>query len=407
MKVLLFANSDWYLYNFRRALAEEVARAGMEVVLVSPPGNHCARFGEIGLRWIPLAMDRRSLNPWRELGVIFELTRIYRSERPDLVHHFTLKAICYGSIAAHFAGVPARVNAITGLGYVYSSSHLLARSLRPLLSGVLRFALSGRRTRAIFQNADDQARLTRSNLVALDRSRLIRGSGVDTSRFRPSPARNAGPVRVLMATRLLWSKGVGEYVQAAHRLRDAGFALQFVLAGAPDTANPDSVTESCIEAWRAEGVVQVLGHVEDMHTLLQTVDIVALPTSYAEGIPRVLLEAAAAGLAIIASNTSGCREIVEDGKTGILIPSGDTQALTSAIVRLAMNSAMRVALGREARMKVERQFEEKDIIAQTLKVYQEVLDERPGFGRHHELASSADQLSPAPSQSAGAGRGRE
>ena len=191
-KIVLFANTDWYLYNFRRSLALALREAGHEVLLLSPPGEYGARLRALGLRWEPVPMDRRSLNPLREAAVLAHLWRLFRRERPDLVHGFTIKCAVYGSLAARAAGVPARVNAVTGMGYVFTSTDAKARALRPLVRLLMRAALDGRDARLILQNPDDVAVFEQARLVAPGHIRLIPGSGVDCVRFAPGESVGRG-----------------------------------------------------------------------------------------------------------------------------------------------------------------------------------------------------------------------
>ena len=212
-KLVLFANTEWYLYNFRRSLALALQQAGYELLMISPPGPYGEKLRALGLRWEPLPMDRRSLNPLRELQLLNHLGRLFRRERPALVHGFTIKCAVYGSLAARLAGVPARVNAVTGMGYVFTSSDAKARLLRPLVRVLLRLALDGDRARLILQNPDDAALFEQAGLVDALRVRLIPGSGVDCARFTAHTREHASvPMRVLLATRLLWDKGLAEYV---------------------------------------------------------------------------------------------------------------------------------------------------------------------------------------------------
>lgn len=375
MKILLFANTDWYLFNFRLPLAKSIKQLGVEVVLVSPPGKYGARLREEGFRWIPVQMNRRSLNPWSEAEFVLELFKVYRSERPTLVHHFTIKSVVYGSIAARLAGVRNRVNAVAGLGYVFTSTTVHARLLRPVLRLLMRFALRGNHCRLILQNRDDCALFIKNRLVAQDQIRLIRGSGVNTTRFfnAPSSQSSSGVVRVVLATRLLWEKGVGDYADAARTLKNSGSNIEFLLAGSPDNGNPASVNQEIISEWATEGILVALGHIDDMAELLSQVDIVVLPTSYGEGTPRILLEAAASGLPIVATDVPGCREIVIDGLNGLLIPARDSCALVEAIKYLADNPQERVRMGQAGRKKVLAEFDEQAVIGATVDVYRELL----------------------------------
>ena len=374
MKVLLFANTDWYLYNFRLGLAKFLRDNGFEVVMISPQGPYGPRLVAEGFRWIPLQMDRRSLNPWRELRLIAQIASILRAEKPALVHNFTIKCVVYGSLAARWAGVQARVNAVTGLGYVFIGQDFRARLLRPIVGALLKLAFNGIAARLIVQNQDDSAAFVDAGLVLKDFVRLIKGSGVDTSRFYPRlEARPAGSLRVLLASRLLWDKGIGEYVEAARQIKRQGLAVEFLLAGDIDSGNPASVSADDVESWRAAGIVRPLGHVEDMAVLLSDIDVMVLPSSYGEGVPRSLIEAAACGLPIITTDAPGCREIVEEGVNGYLVPVRDAHALADAIRRLYANPALRQSMGQAGREKVLKEFDERIVFEKTLAVYRELL----------------------------------
>lgn len=375
MKVILFANTDWYLWNFRRNLVETLCRQNWEVCLVTPPGSYHERLRALGAKWLEVPMCRNGTNPIRELLVIAALWSIYRREHPDIVHHFTLKSVIHGSLAAWLAGIDVRVNAIAGLGYIFSSDALKARLLRPVVRFLLRAALSGESSATIFQNPDDAEDFTKSGLVQSCRTRLIRGSGVDTACFTSGPRLGNSPCRVLLAARLLWSKGVGEYVAAARTLKTS-LPVEFLVAGAPDDGSPDAIPDEQLNSWRAEGHVQFLGHVDDMSRLLGTIDIVVLPSRYAEGVPRILLEGAAASAALIATDRPGCREVIEHNVNGLLIPPGDVPALVSALRTLILDPGARVRLGQSARRKIEFEFEESRVVEATLEVYQQLLSAR-------------------------------
>ena len=380
MKILLFANTDWYLYNFRRSLALAVKSAGHDVLLVSPAGPYGQKLIELGLRWIPAPMERRSLNPFRELALLVWLWRLVRGERADVVHSFTIKCSVYGGLAARFAGA-ARVNAVAGMGYVFISDKPLARTLRPIVRTLLRMALGGARTRLILQNLDDVALFEKNGIASAARIRLIPGSGVDCGRFIP-PARSErrGPLRVGLAARMLWDKGVREFVEAARILKMQGRALHFQLAGGPDPGNPASIPEPVLREWQAAGLVDWLGHVDDMPALLASTDIVVLP-SYREGLPKSLIEAAACARPLITTDVPGCREVVTDGIDGLLVPACDALALAQAIARLQDDPSFARRLGEAARAKALAHYDERRIVARTLDVYRELLDDPPTYAR--------------------------
>lgn len=375
-KIILFANTDWYLYNFRRSLARAVQTAGHEVLLISPPGEYGARFRELGLRWEPLpAMDRRSLNPLRELRALAELVTLFRREQPTLVHNFTIKCAVYGSIAAMLAGVRARINAVAGLGYVFASADRRARLLRPLVRALMRFALRGRRSRLILQNHDDARMFLAHRLIEDARVRVIAGSGVDCNRFVPQTRSRNDPPRVLLAARLLWEKGVKEYVQASRTLRAQGRRVRFLLAGASDPGNPAAVPEASVRGWVDEGLVEWIGHVDDMPALFASTDIFVLPSYYREGLPKSLIEAAACATPLITTDMPGCRDVVVDGVDGLIVPPRDAEALCAAIVRLLDAPELARKLGLAARAKALAKFDERIVIRRTLETYDEVLDD--------------------------------
>jgi len=370
-RIALFANSDWYLFNFRRSLAEHLRAAGFEVILLSPDGPYGERLREAGFDWRAVPLRRTSLNPFAELAFVLWLARLFRRERPDLVHGFTLKPVVYGAIAARLAGVKARVSSVAGLGFVFINPRPTARALRPLVRLMLQFALAGGRSRLILQNADDVALFERQGLARPQHIRLIAGSGVDLARFTP-PARDdrAGPV--LMVARLLWDKGVAEFVEAARRLRGEGRNLRFAVAGDADPGNPAAVDAETLAQWKAEGVVDFLGHVEDAPALVRQASMVVLP-SYREGLPKSLIEAAACARPLITTDAPGCRGVVTHQADGLLVPVRDAGALADAIARLDDDPALARRLGRAAREKAVREFDEAIVIARTVAVYDELL----------------------------------
>ncbi|WP_243038990.1 glycosyltransferase family 4 protein [Dyella sedimenti] len=378
-KVVLFANTDWYLYNFRRSLILALQGAGYDVLLVSPPGPYGDMLRALGVRWQPVPLDRRSLNPLRELAFLRRFAQLLRAEHPQLIHGFTIKCAVYGSLAARLAKVPARVNAVAGLGYVFTSTDTRARVLRPVVRGLLRLALGGRAARLILQNPDDVAMFEQVNLVDRSRIHLIAGSGVDCSRFQAASGdRLAEPMKVLLAARLLWDKGIAEYIEAARQLLADGRSIRFLMAGTPDPGNPAAVSPDEVRGWVAEGLVEWLGHVDDMPALFASVDVVVLP-SYREGLPKSLIEAAACALPLVTTDVPGCREVVSNGEDGLLVPARDAQALARAIARLHDDPELARGLGRAARVKALAEFDERIVIEKTMAVYRELL---PARGNH-------------------------
>ncbi len=379
MKAVLFANSDWYLYNFRLNLAAALCDAGHQVLLVSPPGPYGEKLQALGFRWIAAPMRRRSLNPFSELGLVLWLWNLLRRERADLVHGFTIKCAVYGSLAGRLAGVPARVSAVTGMGYVFTSDATKARLLRPLVRAVMRMAFGGPGVRLILQNADDKKLVEQAGIVEPATVRLIAGSGVDCRRFSPDLNRARASIalrfRVLLASRMLWDKGIQEFIDAARQLRAEHRDIDFLLAGAPDPGNPASIPETTLRAWVEEGLVQWLGHVDDMPALFHSVDAVVLP-SYREGLPKGLVEAAACGLPLVTTDAPGCREVVTPEVDGLLVPVRDSVALARAIARLQDDPSLAARLGAAARAKALANFDARIIVWRTIDVYRELSQKR-------------------------------
>jgi glycosyltransferase involved in cell wall biosynthesis len=313
-------------------------------------------------------LSRRHGNPLREL---IGLTRLYFHERPDIVHHVALKPVVYGSIAARFACVPGRVNAVAGLGWLFTSDQGLMRLVRPVVRWTLARLLDARGSLTIVQNPDDRALLIHAHLPEA-RLRLIRGAGVDTALFHPAPE-PSGPVCIVLAARMLWNKGVEEFVRAAQILTEAGVCARFILVGDPDPGNPASVPVEVLRAWHGRNGVEWRGRRDDMPSVFHAAHIACLPSYYREGLPKVLLEAAACGLPIVATDAPGCREIVRDGENGFLVPVRDAETLAKALRNLIDHPALRAQMGRRGRQIVLEEFSQDRVIADTLAVYQELL----------------------------------
>lgn len=372
MRIVLFANTDWFLFNFKLALAQALRARGDEVILLSPPGEFGPRLRALGFRWEPLPVSRSGINPFAELCVIRRIARLYREVRPDVVHHFTIKCVIYGSFAARRAGVHAIVNSVTGLGFALLATTAKARLVRPVVLALYRRALRG--TQVIFQNRDNRDTLARHGVLEHCGVQVVAGDGIDTRQFCPAPAVD-GKI-VLMMARLLYSKGVAEYVAAARAVRETMPDVRFLLAGAPDPGNPESIADADIAAWKAQGSVEFLGQRSDVVELNQSASIVVLASTQGEGIPRALLEGAACGVPMVATDVPGCRDLVLDGETGLLVPPADAGALTAALLRLLSDEVARVHMGSAARARTEQIFSDREIIAQTCAVYRLALGEK-------------------------------
>lgn len=366
MKILLFANTDWYLYNFRLALAEALRARGDQVVLVSPEGAYAPRLQELGFHWICFPLKRRGLNPLDEVWTLVRLFKLYRRENPDLVHQFTVKCVLYGSLVCHLLGIRRVVNSVTGLGYVFTEGDGARSWLRGLIKVFYRLIL--RRTWVIFQNPTDEALFLKNRLVERGRVALIQGSGVDTRLFSPQPEPDGPPLAILPA-RLLWDKGVGEFVEAARRLKTEGLRARFALVGDSDPDNPAGVPAAQVKLWEKEGMVEWWGWRSDMAAVYAQAHIVCLP-SYREGMSKTLIEAAACGRPIITCNVPGCREVVQPGISGLLVPPRNAPALADAMKRLIHNPDERKSMGAFGRKIAEDQFSMELVLSQTLAFYE-------------------------------------
>lgn len=365
-RLLFLVTEDWYFVSHRLALAVEARRTGFDVAVATRLGSYRWAIEAAGLRAIAFEMNRCGLNPIGLLREALALARLFRRERPDVVHLVALRPVVVGGLAASLAGVRHVVSAVTGMGFLFTEGGRLPW-VRKIVQRLLPRLLS--RGLTIVQNEDDARQLLSFGL-SCERIRLIPGAGVDTARFTPRAPSGGIPV-VMMASRLLWDKGVGEFVAAARRLRDCG--ARFVLVGAIDADNPASVSEAELTQWVAEGVVEWWGHREDMATTLSEATVFCLPSSYREGLPKVLLEAMACGKPCITTEAPGCRDAVRHGDNGLLVPVKDADALAAAIARLLADPTLCQRMGARSRQRAVEEFSQKRVIADTLAVYQEML----------------------------------
>lgn len=371
MRLLFVVNSPAFFLSHRLPVALAARRSGYEVHVATAPGKAVTEIIGQGLVHHAIPISRSGIQPLGELNTFWNLWRLLGRVRPDILHLVTIKPVLYGGIAARFLRVPGVVAAISGLGTVFINDGVKVRLLRWLIKPLYRLALSQKNSRIIFQNPDDQAVVTRMGAVRSDRAVLIRGSGVDLSEYPVRPEPMGTPV-VVFASRLLKDKGIREFVEAARLLRSRNVRVRFRVIGSPDPHNPASVTEQDIIAWRDEGMVEFLGYRTDIPQLFSQSNLVVLPSYYGEGLPKVLIEAAASGRAVITTNHPGCRDAIEPGKTGLLVPVRDADALADAIQHLVENPALRQKMGRAGRALAEREFSIEKVIAAHLEIYRQV-----------------------------------
>ena len=320
-----------------------------------------------GLELVQLDLAR-GLRPFKDMRAAWRLLGIFRRVQPEVVQLVSLKAALLGGLPARLAGVPRLVLAIQGFGYLFSSASLGARLAARLLLPALRWLVNRPGCVTVVQNREDEG-FVRGLAKRQDAVALIPGVGVDLRRFRAGAEPKGGGCRVLLPSRFLWSKGVGDFVEAARALQGQRAGIRMILAGRTDPGNPDSIPDRQIAAWVAEGLVETWGYQQDMAPVYREVHIVCLPTAYREGLPTVLLEAAASGRAIIASDAPGCRELVQHGKTGLLVPPKDSAALAKAILQLAQDSQARARYAKAARAAAQARFASPRINAAYLRLY--------------------------------------
>ena len=378
-RLIYVVNIPRFFVSHRLPLALAAQQAGYEVHIATSEetagvydSESLAAIRASGLPFHPLPLAQHGTNPFSEVRLLAALVRLYRQLQPDLVHQVSIKPVLYGGLAAHLTGVQGIVSAMSGLGYVFLGEGAKARLLQRLIHPVLRLALMGRNTRMIFQNSTDQDRFVRLGYIQAQQARLIRGSGVEMARFSPQPEAEGLPV-VLFAGRLMWQKGVGEFVQAARHINAQGRRARFVVVGYSEATSPSTVSPSQLQAWAEEGIIEWWGKRTDMPQVFAESHIVCLPSSYGEGVPKVLIEAAACGRAIVTTDSAGCNDICQHEVNGLLVPVGEQSALEAALLRLIEDRATRQRYGAEGRLRAEREFALPVIIAQTLAVYEELL----------------------------------
>lgn len=369
-KLLYLISEDWFFCShfIERALAAKAA--GFEVVVAAREHAHGAVIRNAGLRLIPMKIERRGVNPLVELKALFNILRIYRKERPDIVHHIALKPILYGSFIARLMKQPNIVNSPVGMGYVFTSNRWMARLLKPVVLAAIHWLINPRGSKVVFENKDDLTFFISGGLVHASDAVLIRGAGVNVDLFKPQVEPEGAPVVILVA-RMLWDKGIGEFVEAARQLHTEGISCRFLLVGAPDMGNPATISAEQLNKWNVEGDVEWIGHQNDIAAVLASSHIVCLP-SYREGLPKALLEALAAGKPVVTTDVPGCREVVQNEVNGLLVPPREVPSLKNALQRLLTDPALRNDYGRKGRERAENEFSSQIIVNLTTNLYNDL-----------------------------------
>lgn len=371
-RLLFVSNQANDFLKYRMGLACKAQAAGYDVHVALPQEQGLKEISSKGIGVHIIHLQRMSTGVVDQMRCWISLLRLYRRLQPTIVHHMCMKPVLYGGIAARVAGVPAVISTISGFGYLFCTRTVRGLVLRSIVSDALRFALVHEKIRVIVQNSADRDFLISRYNLSSDHIMLIKGSGVDLSLFKSEREPDGVPV-VMMAGRLLWAKGVQEFVDAARAIRSKKIKARFVLVGEPDYGHPSAVPIDTIKKLHNAGDVEWLGFRNDMPALISQSHILCLPSYYSEGVPRILQEAAAVGRPVVATNSPGCREVVRHGQNGLLVPVGDREALVGAVVQLINNPLLRTTMGLEGRQIAVTEFSLDQVIDNNLAVYRSLL----------------------------------
>jgi len=364
--IAIVANTSWYIFNFRSNLIEKIISNGYHVTLIAPFDKYSPKIKELGCEYINIAIDNNGKNPLNDLKTLFDFYKIYSQIKPSIILHYTPKPNIYGTFAARLARTPV-VNNIAGLGNTFINKGVVNFIVRILYKLSQNYSY-----KVFFQNPDDLNLFTQSQLVKSEKADLLPGSGVNIHRFVPQKNRCKHKFRFLLMGRLLWEKGIKEYVEAACILKKSYHDVEFQLLGFVENNNPRSVSEKQIRAWEQAGHVKWLGSFDDVRPHIAGADCVVLP-SYREGTPRSLLEAASMGKPLITTDTIGCRQVVDDGVNGLLCKAKDSSDLALVMKKMIqLTDKQRMGMGKKSRKKMVQKFDEKIVINKYLETIEEV-----------------------------------
>tara|TARA_Y100000589_G_scaffold36626_1_gene30696 strand:+ start:1582 stop:2721 length:1140 start_codon:yes stop_codon:yes gene_type:complete len=374
-KLLFNITEDWFFCSHFLSRALSAKKSGYSIYVCCNRDKHQSIIEEYGINFIYLPYKRKSINPFYEIYVLIRSFFIYRSIKPDIVHQVAAKPIIYGSLAAKLFNIKSVINAPVGLGYVFSSSSIKAKILRPILKFLLKNSLNthhgkNRKNRVIFENNDDLNYFLEMGALKKKEAFVIRGAGVKIRKFVQKDKPNK-LVTITLVARMLIDKGIYEFISAVRILKNKNINTKFLLVGDVDTCNPSSLNRKTLINWNNEGIVEWLGWINNVDKILMETDILCLP-SYREGLPKALLEGAACGLPIVTTDTVGCRDVVEDGVNGFLVPIKNVDQLVSKINELINSEILRQNMGKESLKIVSQKFSETIINKQTLDIYKEL-----------------------------------
>ena len=371
-RLLFIVNVDWFFVSHRFEIATKAAHYGYEVHIAARITDKHHFLIESGMNIHPLKLHRSNSGFFSLLYEFIEIYSVIRSVSPDIVHLVTIKPVLLGGIASRLTKVPAVVSAVSGLGHIFVSVGFFAYLRKKIVSMLYRAALGNKNQSVIFQNRSDMGLLNSVVGNISNSSILIPGSGVDLSVFVKTHLPIGKPI-VMLASRLLKEKGVYEFVEAANIVNKTKKIARFVLVGSADSLNPSSILQSELDDWQKKGVIELVDWLDSMHEVISTATIVTLPSFYGEGLPKVLIEAAACGRAVITTDHPGCRDAIEEGVTGLLVPVKDANALAKALKLLLSDPERCAEMGRAGRKRAEELFDVNLVVEKHMEIYQELL----------------------------------
>lgn len=373
-KLLFIINNLNFFLSHRLPVAIAAKQNGFEIHIAAPHNNSQEKILKAGFFFHPVKIYRTGINPFKEIKSLYDLYKLQKKLKPDIVHLVTIKPVIYGGITARLAKVKNIVAAVPGLGSAFRKNGFKGWILHKIVSSLYKTALSNKNVFVIFQNKDDKKVITELCKLLEEQTKLIPGSGVNLNEYHFLPEPAGVPV-LIMASRLLKDKGVPEFINAARILKQKGIVAEFLLAGDIDPENPTSVTTAELDEWKKEEIVKILGFRSDIAALFSKSNIVIFPSSYREGLPKVLVEAAACGRAVITTDAPGCRDAIIPDKTGLLVPVKNAVAVADAAEHLINNQERRKEFGKAGREFAEQVFNIEKIVEEHLKIYKKVLQE--------------------------------
>jgi len=362
-KIAIISNLSWNLYNFRLSLMVAMRDAGYEVIAIAPYDNYSQKIIDAGFEFHDIEMNAQGINPLEDLKTTYQFYTLFKKISPDIICQYTIKPNIYGSLMARLLNIKM-INNIAGLGTLFIKENLVTK-----IAKILYKISQSKADRVFFQNRDDLALFTAEGIVKAEKCDVLPGSGVDTNRFKPHYKEKSEKIRFLLIARMIWEKGIGEYVQAAREIKKTYPNVEFCLLGFLDVENPGAITKEEMDAWVNEGVINYLGVSDRVDEVIQSADCVVLPSYYREGTPKTLLESGSAGKPIITTDNVGCRDVVDDGINGYICEPRSWEDLAAKIEKfLALTDEERLEMGKKSREKMVREFDEKIVIEKYLEL---------------------------------------